>query len=207
MLGFSALSETTISQASTIKVANAATGSVVATGAVNLTAAGVGLHQISGVAGTGVAAAPSGNGPATTSITGVTATATFGSTLASIGENLVSVSATSAVGTLSLSGKANSTLTSISASGATNSTDLFDAKANQTLTGFSLTTTLAALAQVTAGASITLSTAEAVGIAEKDTTATGTLFDYEPFADDYSRVRTFVVTAPTSTDNTAYITV
>lgn len=216
MLGFSALSETTVAGGDPIQNATAPTGSVSATGSAQFVlqvadtgfAMGLAFSSMSGTVTTSAVNTLTFDAKANTTLdaTAVVATTSVGVVEANINENLVSApAATGAVGVVTFDAKANITTTSVSASMSAGTAG-FDAKGNNTITGVVTTSAINAIAEATGGASIEITSAEAIGIAERDTTADGFIFDYTPYADNYSRLRTLIVTSGvTSTDNTVYI--
>lgn len=208
--------------------------SVVGTGVVNAPA-GIFSKQLTGVAATGAVnlpfaafkqsaaiVLPSDNefdgfvGTLTFSIsqaptlTGVSMTLSHGSASdifdADANKAVTGVAGTGAVSAVTFDAQATNTPVSVNTTGFTG-TLTQTAKANKALTGNATTSAIAALT-TRAAASATITGAEVIAIAERDTTANGNLFDYGPFADNFSRVRTFTVTnGASSTDNTVYITI
>jgi len=207
---------------------------VAGTSAVNAPT-GIFSKQLSGVAATGAVNLPAGAFTRTASVilsgaleadglvntptfsqsqsptlTGVSMTLSHGSASdlfdADANKTITGVAGTSAVSAVTFDAKATNTPVSVVTTGSLG-TLTQTADARQTLTGNATTSAIAALT-TRAAASATLTGAEVIGIAERDTTANGNLFDYGPFADNYSRVRTFTVTnGASSTDNKVYITI
>lgn len=103
-----------------------------------------------------------------------------------------SVSATSVVDTLSFDAKANLTIASILSDITANDFEKVDAKANITIPSATFTGSVTSFADVTGKANTTLDTTLLSSSVNIDT-PTGVIFDYGPYAEQYSKSRVLYI--------------